>query len=283
MTKNMKLKFRIRGLARTSTITCGLLLVGFLQPVWTAELSGFDCLIEPNAIVDVGTREEGVLAEVEVDRGDVIEKDQVLAQLESKVERLAVQLARARAERHASMDARRVNVAYLVRQLNRIVDLVSKEMAPAQEKDRAETELALAKFQLQEAEEDKRIAEIELKRAKEALARRTIRSPINGVVMERLISPGELVDERPIIKVAEIVPLSVEVIIPVDHYRAIKLGMKAEILPRVPDVGPREATVVAVDPVVDAASNTFGVRLELPNQDRTIPGGIRCDVRFVSK
>lgn len=262
-------------------IAGGVLFALFLQAGWTAELSGFDCLIEPNAIIEVGTSEVGVIARLEVDRGDVIEKGQVLARLESGVEQVAVELARARADAQAKLESSRNNVAYLVRQLDRIAELVEKQALPSQEKDRAETELALARYQLQEFGENINIAEIEHKRAMEALERRTIRSPIDGVVMERLISPGELVDEQPIIKVAEIVPLSVEVILPVENYNSVEIGMKAEIRPWNPDVGVREATVVAVDPVVDAASNTFGIELELPNEDRDIPGGVRCDVRFL--
>ena len=246
------------------------------------ELSGFDCLIEPSAVIEVGTSELGVVEAFEVDRGDPIEKGQVLARLESKVEQLAVEMARARSEMQGKLESSRMNVEYLDRQLKRVEEMVSKQALPSQEKDRAETELALAKYQLQESGENLQIARIELERAKEALARRTIRSPIDGVVMERLLSPGELVDERPIIKVAEIVPLSVEVIMPIDHYNAVSTGMKAEVLPWIPGAEPREATVVTVDAVVDAASNTFGVRLKLPNEDRSVPGGVRCDVRFLT-
>lgn len=260
----------------------GLVLPAVFAPSAAAQaLSGFDCLIEPNAVIEVGTSENGVLAELGVQRGDVIKKGQELARLESKVEQLAVQLARARAEMQAEVESSRMNVDYLDRQSKRIDEMVKKQALPSQEKDRAETELALAKFQLQQSGENRRVAEIELERAMEALARRTIRSPINGVVMERLISPGELVDERPIVKVAEIVPLRVEVILPVEHYKAVELGMKAEVTPWIPGLGPREATVVTVDAVVDAASNTFGVQLELPNEDRGIPGGIRCDISFL--
>ena len=61
------------------------------------ELSGFDCLIEPNAVVRVATRELGVLEEVMVDRGDVVKKGQVLARLESGVEEIQIKLAKARA------------------------------------------------------------------------------------------------------------------------------------------------------------------------------------------
>lgn len=36
-----------------------------------------------------------------------------------------------------------------------------------------------------------------------------------------------------------------------------------------------------MDKVIDAASNTFGVRLELANAGHSIPGGIRCDINFL--
>ncbi len=42
----------------------------------------------------------------------------------------------------------------------------------------------------------------------------------------------------------------------------------------------REAEVGVVDKVVDAASGTFGVRLELPNPDTSLPAGLKCRVRF---
>jgi hypothetical protein len=49
----------------------------------------------------------------------------------------------------------------------------------------------------------------------------------------------------------------------------------------VPGGTAQRARVVVVDRLIDAASNTFGVRLELPNEDYAIPGGLRCDVRFM--
>ena len=255
-----------------------------MRTAWSDDLSGFDCLIEPHSVVEVGTSEEGVLETLEVERGDVISKGQVLAILESEVEKVAVELARVRAERHATIKARRETVEFMKRELDRIADLVEKKLVPEQEKDKAETELALAKFQLQEEEENMHIAETELKRAREALRRRTIHSPIDGVVMEHLLSAGELVEyQTRIIKIAQIVPLNVEVIIPVEFYNRIDLGMEAEVTPHVPGITTRSARVVAVDPVVDAASNTFGVQLELPNEDQSVPGGIRCEIRFITQ
>jgi len=40
------------------------------------------------------------------------------------------------------------------------------------------------------------------------------------------------------------------------------------------------AKVTVVDRVVDAASGTFGVRLELPNPNYRLPAGLKCKVPF---
>jgi multidrug efflux pump subunit AcrA (membrane-fusion protein) len=44
--------------------------------------------------------------------------------------------------------------------------------------------------------------------------------------------------------------------------------------------GTFKATVRIVDKVVDSASGTFGVRLDLPNPKGDIPAGVKCRVTF---
>ena len=59
-------------------------------------------------------------------------------------------------------------------------------------------------------------------------------------------------------------------------------GMLGAVTPEVPGAPVHTAAVSVVDRVVDPASSTFGVRLELPNPDHSIPGGLRCRVRFLA-
>ena len=245
------------------------------------ELSGFDCLIEPHAVVDVSTREEGVVEAITVQRGDRVKAGQVLARLESGVEEIAVELARARAEMRADIRSKQAGLTYLRRELKRTDDLYKKKAVSFKEKDKAVTDVILAELELREAQENLRLAEIELKGAEQALARRTIRSPVDGVLVARLLLPGESVEDRPIMTVAQVDPLNVEVILPVELFGSIEIGAGAEVRPVIPGGSLQRANVTVVDRVVDAASNTFGVRLELPNPDYTIPGGIRCEIRFV--
>ena len=60
----------------------------------------------------------------------------------------------------------------------------------------------------------------------------------------------------------------------------ISVGMQAVVKPEEPVKGEFPAKVTVVDKVVDAASGTFGVRLELPNPDLKLPAGLKCAVRF---
>jgi multidrug efflux pump subunit AcrA (membrane-fusion protein) len=113
---------------------------------------------------------------------------------------------------------------------------------------------------------------------------RTLKAPFSGIVTERLQNPGELAftgeSATPILKLAQIDPLRVEVILPLKEYGKIQLGAKAQIVPELPLEGRWQATVKIVDPIVDAASGTFGVRLELSNPQKNIPAGVKCQVQF---
>jgi RND family efflux transporter MFP subunit len=260
-----------------------LLLAGTLVAVAAPaqELSGFDCLIEPYAVMDVSTREEGILETILVERGDVVKRAQALARLDSVIEEATVELARARANMDSRIEEQRVNKAFAARQRTRAMELYQKKAIPFHEVDKSETEERLADLRLRQAENDKTVATLELKRAQELLKLRTVRSPVNGVVVERLLYPGESVKDEPIVRVAQIDPLNVEIIVPVTKFGRITSGMKAQVTPLVPGAGTHTATVTIVDRVVDAASGTFGVRLKLPNADYRLPGGLKCRIRFL--
>jgi multidrug efflux pump subunit AcrA (membrane-fusion protein) len=110
-----------------------------------------------------------------------------------------------------------------------------------------------------------------------------IKSPINGVVVERFLSPGEYIENQSIVKLAQIDPLNVEVVLPVSYFLQIKLGMKAKIIPEAPIGGQYIAEVKVIDRVIVAASGTFGVRLELSNPGYKLPAGLKCKVIFPFK
>ncbi|WP_415898213.1 efflux RND transporter periplasmic adaptor subunit [Neptuniibacter sp. QD72_48] len=244
------------------------------------KLEGFDCLIKPHSLADVSTREQGVVEALLVDRGDLITMGQEIAKLDADIEEVTVKLAKTRASITAEVSERRADLNFASRELSRIKELHKKRAISAQLLDEARTNYSKANLQLKQAINRQAIAEIELERAQKFYDRRIIRSPLNGIVVDRKISLGESVDNRPILQVAEVDPLNVELIVPVDFYGKITVGMEATVLPEYPGAKAHPAEVVVVDKIVDPASDTFGVRLELSNPELTIPSGVRCNITF---
>lgn len=233
-------------------IICVLISCAYATSAQGEELQ-LECLLEPHMTVKIGTPVPGALSEVLVDRGQVVRKGQVVATLDTRAQAAAVELSRARVE-------------YTQRRMDRNEDLYRDELLSLQQKDEMETDAELARLELLERETQ--------------VAIRKIASPINGVVVERVKGPGEYVQETEILELAQIDPLNVEVVVPVGYFGQIKPGMTARIRPEAPLDGVYEAKVKIVDKVIDAASGTFGVRLEIPNQDLSLPAGLRCSAAF---
>jgi membrane fusion protein (multidrug efflux system) len=212
-----------------------------------------ECMLEPHLVSNIGSPVEGVLSRVYVDRGDYVSKGQILAQLHADVEK-------------ATVEWRKAQEAFGLRQVKRNEELFKKELISTNEKDEMETQT--------------RIAGLELKEKQQILNQRTIRSPLNGVVVERSLVPGEHVAQEKILKIAQINPLNVEMVMPVEMFGKIKLGMVANVRLSPLLNGTYHAKVIVIDKVIDAGSGTFGVRLELRNPGNKIPSGIKCRLSF---
>ena len=245
--------------------------------------SEFDCIIEARQYVEIRSPVEAIIESVQVRRGDVVTKGQVVATLQSGPERAALELAKTRALTQGEIKVAEARVGITEKKLRRAEDLFAQNFISANARDEARADFQLATEDWGRTRENQKLAEHEAKRAAEVLALRTIMSPFTGVVVEVLLKPGEFGAtsiKDPIMKLAEIDPLNVEVVLPVNLYRKITLGQRAIVVPEAP-IGGRYRTVVkVVDRVVDAKSGTFGVRLELANPKRAIPAGVRCRIHF---
>ncbi len=260
-----------------------LVLVFLAAQSPAVDIPQLDCVVEPHMVVDLSTQIDSIVATMHVERGDLVVKNQILVTLDSGVEQAAVESARARAAAGAGIRAGEVSVAFAERREERVQTLYEENAVSSDQADEAATDTRLAQSQLDQAEEAARLAQLEFHRAEEILRRHTIRSPIDGVVVQRYLSPGESVRFQPMLRLAQIDPLRVEVIVPVSVFGKIRVGQRALIQPESPMVGNYPAEVAIVDRVADAASGTFRVALDLPNPDYRLPSGLKCMVQFLDE
>ena len=258
-------------------------LIRYLLPVIAATSSVLAyageplvCLIQPSQVAEVGTSVIGVIEGMRVERGDYVKKGGVIAVLRNDVERAALDVARSKAQAEADVQAAIAGLDYARQRQIRAEDLFNRQFISEQALDQTRTEAQVAEQKLAQAREQRRIWEREMGLAQSQLAQRTILSPISGIVAERYLSAGERVEDRSVARVVSIDPLYVEVMVPAAQFGKIKTGMMATVMPELPDTAPVHARVSLVDKIVDGASNTFRVRLNLPNPKHSLPAGLRC-------
>lgn len=255
----------------------------FLVPLFSWA-STFDCLIEPTQTVELASPITGLLDKVHVKRGDRISKGQVLALLESRAEEASTELARYKSDQTGPTRAAESKIEFSKRKFSRRKSMAAEKLMAVQESDDAEAELRLAESELQVATDNRELAKIEYRQQSSLLNLRTIRSPFNGVVIDQMLFPGEVVEpggnKKAILRVAQIDPLRIHVILPKEVFGRVAEGMSVEVTPEIPAKSRYVAKVRTIDRLINAASGTFVVFLEMSNPKLDVPAGMKCKAAF---
>ncbi len=258
--------------------------LAFVFILYSSISNAADCLIEPTQIVDLASPVTGLLDKVLVKRADRVSKGMVVATLESRAEQAASELARFKSGQVGPTHMAENKIDFAKRKFGRRQVMTQEKLMAPQERDDAEAELRLAESELKVALESRHISKLEYQHQNSLLNLRTIRSPFDGVVVDVMAYPGEVVEpgssKKNIVKVAQLDPLKIQVVLPKDLFGKVSAGMSVEVLPEIPAKGRYGAKVKSVDRLIDAASGTFVVLLELPNPKLEIPAGVKCKASF---
>jgi membrane fusion protein, multidrug efflux system len=247
----MNIKFAVRSLVVV------VLNLSLIAPLGAEEnrLAALGCMLEPSKKVEVGSSVSGVIESIDLYRGDRVDEGQVLFQLKAGVQKAGVEIARLKA-------------AFSERKLVRNAEMFEDQLLSAHERDEIETESLMAKTELQLKEQE--------------LALRQVVSPISGVVVDRLIDKGEYVNVEPVISLATLDPLHIDLLLPYSYFGSIVTGQELQIRAEPALIDPRSARVKTVDPLIDPASGTFRVQLIMANPGNKIPAGLRCSAALMT-
>jgi cobalt-zinc-cadmium efflux system membrane fusion protein len=261
---------KVHGHGRAVVAAVGLLLA------LAARAAPLACLIEPSQVVDIGSPVVGVLATVAVERGDTVRRGTVVATLRREVERANLSAASNRSEVQAELRAARAAAELARGKLVRAEDLRRQNFISEVAVEQARSEAEVAYRRIDAVREQQRAAASDTETARSQFAQRELAATIDGVVVERFLNPGERVDDKPILRIARLDPLRVELVLPLSDLGRLKAGDAVQIKPDYPGATRKTATVERVDKIVDAASRTFRARLTLPNPDNAVLAGVRC-------
>lgn len=241
-----------------------------------APVATIGCLISPMRVSDLGTAVTGILDVLHVEAGDTVRAGQVLATMRRDVESAAERVARERLGLEGELRVAEANLALAAERRARAEALREEGFVSAQAVEQASSEHRVAEHRFAQARNQRMVLARELQVVTAQVAQRSLRAPFDGVVLERYRQVGERVEERPVFRLAQLDPLRVDLVVPAPRWGEFKAGDALHILPELPRSMAARATVTQVDRVIDAASNTFRVRLTMPNPDQRLPAGARC-------
>lgn len=266
----------------TSLRAFALALPAFLVFMPAASHAGdaYDCLIEPAEMVELGAPVSGLIDKVLVKRGDHVLRGQVVASLDSHAEQAAAELAHYKSQLVGPAQLAQSKIEFSQRKFDRRRDMAVEKLMSRQDSDDAESELKQAQAELITAKENREEARLEYVQQSAQLNLRTLRSPFDGVVVDQMMWPGEIFEpgatKHAILKLAQINPLHVRVVMPMRAFGDTAPGMSATIVPEVQQNQHYAAKVTSVDRIIDAASGTFVVFIDLPNPKFDLPSGVKC-------
>ena len=156
--------------------------------------------LEAERHVDVVSRTQGLVKTIFVEEGDIVEEGQPLAQLDTDVLDLTLQ-------------EREVNMNSLESNYNRAQELQEQELLSSQEFEQTRFQYEAAKSQYESA--------------KLQLAYTTIRSPFAGIVTDRMIDVGNLVNNNDVVfRTADLDPLLARIFVPEKDIAQVLRGLK---------------------------------------------------------
>ena len=238
--------------------------------------------LEGQASVEVSSKVNGRLEEVAVRIGDRVAKGGLLARVEAREIQEQVRQAEASFDvARATVRQREADLKFAQTNLDRSKSLFDRQLLPRQTMDDADARHQSAQAQLDLARAQFAQAQARLDELKVTLQATEIRSPVNGFVGKRLLDPGAFVSPNtPVVSVVEIDRVRLVANIVEKDLRRVRVGSSADVEV---DAFPGETfrgQVARVAPVLDPATRTAQMEVEVPNGDFRLKPGMYSRVRL---
>ncbi len=228
--------------------------------------------------IEISPRFLGVVKWIGVKKGDAVTNGQVVVQLDDAEYKARLLESEGRvASAEASLDRARLD-------FERVSQLARTDIESKKAQDDART-------QLEGARADVKQAEGALQLAKTYLDWTTIRCPINGVVLEKLVNPNELVvpqsfggtrgPSTALLAVADLTDLQVEIDVNEADLSKISLKQKCRVSPEAYPDKVYPGVVAEIAPEANRAKGTLQIKVQIQNPDKFLTPELSAKVEFL--
>lgn len=234
------------------------------------------------ATVDVVPKTSGRLEVIGVRLGDRVSRGQIIARVEDRELTEQVKQAEASFEvAGASIRQRESDLKLANTNLQRSQNLFSRQLLPKQTLDDAEARSEAAAAQLDLARAQFAQAKARLDELRINLSNTRVVSPVDGFVGRRNLDPGAFASANtPVVSVVDIHFVRLVAGLVEKDLRRVEVGMPADVEV---DAFPGEvfsATIARVAPVLDPATRTAQIEVDVPNPSFRLKPGMYAKVQL---
>lgn len=230
---------------------------------------------------DLAVSIDGPLSELYVQEGSLVEAGELLALIDDRIAKASAEAARAAANRTAALLSATTKVTLAEQYLERIQAAAGKDAASGIEVDEAHSKLEEAKAQVQDCKESKQEAEARLAIELARLQSHEVRAPFQGVVVKVHKRLGETLGrDQVLITLVNVDTLRAEIFIPVELITRIHRDESIEIYADLPGTPALQGRITHIDPLIDAATGTIRITVEMDNRETQLPAGFAIKLRF---
>lgn len=223
--------------------------------------------LKPKEQVDVTPKSTGRLQRIHFHVGDAVQAGALIAELER--DELEQQVRRSEAAigvARAALSQRTAELSNAEAQLGRAERLRADGLISPQDYEAQKTQTEVIRAQVKLAQAQMEQAEAELRELKIRLEQTRVYSPMNGHIAVRYVDVGALLSpSTPIVRVVNLSTMVTAASVPERDVGKLRVGNRAVV--RVDAFGDREFTgrVARISPVLDAATRTANIEIEIPN------------------
>jgi RND family efflux transporter MFP subunit len=255
----------------------GLSIFLWSVSLYAGEKLSFSGITEPIKDVKLSMLIEGRISTIFFKEGDRIKKGQHILDLDKNLENLETMRRKLIWESKVELEAAKTRELLIKSQLESVQKLfenakgISKEKL--QEKE-LEYKLSVAERKRLEIEEERKRIEYEM--ALENLRKRTLKSPIDGVIIKLFLDEGESCEpEQPLVHIVDTNKSLFVCYIEEKIGRTLKKGQSVNLKIRAGNgYIDKRGMVIFTSPVVDSSSGLQEIKVEFDNDDGVVRPGI---------
>jgi len=219
----------------------------------------------------VNAKVGGRIEEISKDKGDMVEKGEVLARIEKRDYELALDAAEA--------EFARTQALYKDAEANfqRVKKLFEGGAIAKSKYDNAEAQFKAAKAAFEAAEANLELAQRNLRETE-------ILAPFDGAVVERFVSPGIVVgSDAPLFRVVKLSPIKVVVSVAEEARRFVREGDTAKVTVEGYPGSVFEGEIASINKAVSPLTGTFDVEVLIENKDKRLLPGMLAKVEILGQ